>query len=59
MLKFEDYETEQYYYKRLQELGICHVNWGFGDVYLTRDEIDSNLSSLEDTIRKLKSSKTH
>ncbi|NCC43071.1 MAG: hypothetical protein EOM18_05685 [Clostridia bacterium] len=53
MLKFEDYETEQYYYKRLNELNIRHMNWGSGDVCLSREKIDQSLESVEAAIKKM------
>lgn len=53
MLIFEDYETEQYYYKRLNELKIRHMNWGSGDVCLSREQIDQSLESVEAAIEKM------
>lgn len=55
MLRFEDYETEQYYYKRMQELRIRHINWGHGDICLTIEEIDANFAAMEDALEKSKS----
>lgn len=54
MPKFEDYETEQYYYQRLREHGIQHINWGSQFISLTKDEIDEVLEDLSSSIPELK-----
>lgn len=54
MPKFEDYETEQYYYQRLREHGIQHINWGSQLKILTKEEIDEVLEDHSCSIHELK-----
>lgn len=54
MPKFEDYETEQYYYQRLREHGIQHINWRSQLKILTKEEIDEVLEDLSCSIPVLK-----
>jgi hypothetical protein len=54
MPKFEDFETEQYYYQRLRELGIQHISWDSQLKVLTKDFIDESLQDLTSSIPELK-----
>ena len=54
MPKFEDFETEQYYYQRLRKHGIQHINWGSQLKILTKEEIDEVLEDLSSSIPELK-----
>ncbi len=54
MPNFEDFETEQYYYQRLHELGIQHINWGSELNVLSKKLIDNSLEDLTSSIPELK-----
>lgn len=54
MPKFQDFETEQYYYQRLREHGIQHINWGNQLKILTKEGIDEVLEDLSCSIPELK-----
>ncbi|MGC6174030.1 hypothetical protein [Lacrimispora sp. 38-1] len=54
MPKFEDFETEQYYYQRLREYGIQHINWGSQFKILTKELINESLEDFTSSIPELK-----
>lgn len=54
MPKFKDYETEEYYYQKLRELGIQHISWSSQLKVLTKDLIDESLEDLTSSIAELK-----
>ena len=54
MPKFEDFETEQYYYQKLRKLGIQHMSWNSQLKVLTKDLIDESLQDLTSSIPELK-----
>lgn len=53
MPKFEDFETEQYYYQRLHELGIQHISWSSQLKVLTKNLIDKSLEDLTSSLPDL------
>lgn len=54
MPKFEDFESEQYYYQRLHVPGIQHINWGSELKILSKELIDESLEYLTTSIPELR-----
>lgn len=46
MLKFDSFETEQYYYKQLKEHHIIHISWEENSI-ITKHNVDMLISTLD------------
>lgn len=49
-MKFDSYDTEQFYYKRLKELGVAHVIPTERNKIFTMDDVVELTNDLEQSI---------